>query len=343
MKTKRDYKVTISMLLLFSLVASISLIGNTNGNQNDISEEIYTSLTTIKLTPSPAISIIGDGGFSGFPGTGSELDPYIIENYEINVLLDDFGIYIQNTTKHFVIQNCQVAANYVGIYLDNVGDGTGLITGNLCNDTDSGIVVDSSSGITVSNNKCINNDDGINILLSSNNIVNGNNLTHNEDGLKIRLSQNTTATNNDIIDSTLHGIRIEDGDNNTIKMNLFQDTKRYAINILDIGNSVSKSENNTIVENIFIDNNIGYGNQAQAQDNCINNWWYDETTKKGNFWSDWSGTGNYSIDGDANAVDMYPGFPPEQETNLWLYTIILSSLSITLASLSIIIIRRRRS
>jgi len=34
--------------------------------------------------------------------------------------------------------------------------------------------------------------------------------------------------------------------------------------------------------------------------------WYDSATLEGNFWSDWSGIGSYSIDGSASSEDLYP-------------------------------------
>ena len=37
----------------------------------------------------------------------------------------------------------------------------------------------------------------------------------------------------------------------------------------------------------------------------MGNYWFDNITKEGNFWSDWSGIGNYSIDGPANSEDPY--------------------------------------
>ena len=56
--------------------------------------------------------------------------------------------------------------------------------------------------------------------------------------------------------------------------------------------------------NIFIDNFIG--GTSQALDDGINNTWFDKNTNEGNYWSDWLGVGNYTIDGEANSEDPYP-------------------------------------
>jgi hypothetical protein len=66
----------------------------------------------------------------------------------------------------------------------------------------------------------------------------------------------------------------------------------------------SESDNNTVHHNSFIDNNLG--GSSQAFDDGTNNTWFDESTLEGNYYSDYSGVGNYSIDGNANSSDTYP-------------------------------------
>jgi len=50
---------------------------------------------------------------------------------------------------------------------------------------------------------------------------------------------------------------------------------------------------------------------CQAYDDVGGNYWYDNTTKEGNYWSNWNGSGwgtpnAYPIAGGAGACDMYP-------------------------------------
>jgi hypothetical protein len=50
---------------------------------------------------------------------------------------------------------------------------------------------------------------------------------------------------------------------------------------------------------------------CQAYDDVGGNYWYDNTTKEGNYWSNWDGNGwgtpnAYPIDGGAGAYDKYP-------------------------------------
>ncbi|MFX0114042.1 MAG: hypothetical protein ACFFB3_05810, partial [Candidatus Hodarchaeota archaeon] len=62
----------------------------------------------------------------GFPGDGTQKNPYRIENY---IFLDSSAtlIYIQDTTAYFIIQNNLldgITGSYNGIYLSNVTHGT---------------------------------------------------------------------------------------------------------------------------------------------------------------------------------------------------------------------------
>ncbi|GAH56561.1 unnamed protein product, partial [marine sediment metagenome] len=45
---------------------------------------------------------------------------------------------------------------------------------------------------------------------------------------------------------------------------------------------------------------------CSAYDDGVNNIWYDPVTQEGNYWWDYSGTGNYTIPGSARSNDTYP-------------------------------------
>ena len=68
----------------------------------------------VSALPSHApIEIIGDANFTSANGvangSGTEGDPYIIENYDISAATAD-GIEIRDTTAHFIIQNVNIQA-----------------------------------------------------------------------------------------------------------------------------------------------------------------------------------------------------------------------------------------
>jgi hypothetical protein len=85
----------------------------------------------------------------GFPGTGSQANPYRIENYEI--IADNCNlIHIQDTTAYFNISNCKldgVESEYHGIYLSNVQNG--IIEGCIIQNCKIAIGVYDSTFITI--------------------------------------------------------------------------------------------------------------------------------------------------------------------------------------------------
>ncbi|MFW9993622.1 MAG: right-handed parallel beta-helix repeat-containing protein [Candidatus Odinarchaeota archaeon] len=88
-----------------------------------------------------------DFGISGynFNGSGTELDPYIIEGYNITSSSANL-IHVVNTTEHFIIRNNLlngIGGSYSGILLENVTNG--LITGNIIRDTEFGVNIDTVS------------------------------------------------------------------------------------------------------------------------------------------------------------------------------------------------------
>ena len=215
-----------------------------------------------------------------FPGTGTENDPYIIANYTFD---EEFiGISIINTTKHFVVTNCTITGFNVGIELVNVAFGTALIKNN--NITEGwwpevgayyGIRLESSNGTVIHNNTISSIGlAGIQIENSESCIVTDNKISQMLDGLEVISSSQLLVTNNSFTDNSFHGV------------------------VLD-----SDSFSNLIFLNSFIADDVS---DSQGSDRGTSNYWYNSTAMIGNYWSDWSESGNYTIAGSAGAVDMYP-------------------------------------
>ncbi|GAG99369.1 unnamed protein product [marine sediment metagenome] len=112
--------------------------------------------TSLELTPHDPISITSDSDFEVFLGSGTEEDPYVIEGYSITTTSSN-GIYITYTTKYFIVRNCYVDAEEIGIYISNVADGTATVIKNTCSNNKWGIGLSSSGSSTVINNTCNNN------------------------------------------------------------------------------------------------------------------------------------------------------------------------------------------
>ncbi|TES83550.1 MAG: hypothetical protein E3J91_02525 [Hadesarchaea archaeon] len=171
------------------------------------------------LTPHAPIYIEGDGSFTptngvNGGGSGTQLDPYIIENFIIDAS-SAYGIHIENTTKYFVIRNSLVengGGSYYGIYLDNVINGK--IENNTCENNNEGIYLSYSDNCTIDNNTCENNYHGISLWSSSdNNILDNNTCGNNYYGIHLKSSPNyNTIFHNYLLNNTLNNA-CDDGTN----------------------------------------------------------------------------------------------------------------------------------
>ena len=187
------------------------------------------------------------------------------------------------------------ASKYSGLWIEN----------NTCaHNNDEGIFVDNASnGGLFLNNKCLNNVWGITNQFSHGNTYRYNNCTSNGyTGYGLYYSDWLVIENNTLMFNGAYGFQILSSQNGLIMYNDVKNTTNYAVYL----------ETNIITfvlhHNNFLGNNIGGTSQALDDDITGSPFvtWYDTATNEGNFWDDYSGTGNYSIDGTANNYDPYP-------------------------------------
>ncbi len=188
-------------------------------------------------------------------GTGTQNNPYIIENWDINATLNN-GIQIENTNAYFIIRNCYVYNGSLGspmkhgIFFKNVRNG--VVKNNRLTNNQYGIYLNNSDGNIISNNTCISNIyHGIFLLSSSNNTITNNIAISNHlDAILLRVSSNDNIIIKNIVNESQSGIvLILDCDRNIIIGNIANSNWPYhGINLHDTCN-----------EN-FIANNIANSN-----------------------------------------------------------------------------------
>jgi len=254
----------------------------------DLQDNIILSYTT-----HDPITITADGDFSsqGFPGSGTSEVPFVIEGYNITTTGD--SISIANTDVHFVIRDCLLVGadeSGNGVKLADVINGE--IRGNTIIEKFNGIFLTSSS----SGNKILQNTisecaDGVVLFSSSNtNIVDENNIFDNIWGIILSGSSNNQVVNNTITGNN-DGVTLGMASDNTLLNNTFSGND----DDIDID---SNSDNNLIYLNVFAD-----GSNNVVDDGTGNHW---NTTGKGNYWSDYNGTGVVTIPGGASSIDYHP-------------------------------------
>ena len=236
-------------------------------------------------------------GYEWCTGSGTALDPYVIENITMDASSTPTGsgIYIENSNLHFIIRNCTIfnVPNILGdsyeggIRLENTSNGT-IISNNCSYNTyDSGISLYSGcKNITVEDNILIKNFKGIYVRSNNENITIKDNIAlNNTNGYYIQtnidinlygnLAANSTARGFFIWTSTNctldgnqaiqnrgsgdgEGILIQAGGNHTISNNWVH------LNV-DQGIELYGSDNNTIIGNLCSNNSQGiYLNSAES-------------------------------------------------------------------------------
>jgi len=105
--------------------------------------------------PITNILIESDEDFAKYDlaGDGTALNPYIIEGLTLDTGVDE-GIVIKNTSKYFNISGCNISNTInVGILLENVTQGTGLIQGNTFVNNTVAIRIIETNNCTINNNQ----------------------------------------------------------------------------------------------------------------------------------------------------------------------------------------------
>jgi len=172
---------------------------------------VFALKTNFSYTVHEPIIILSDQNFTyyGFPGTGTEGDPYRIENYLINTTQES-AIAVQQTSQHFVIQHCLVTGERYGIFVYNTTYSKPRIENNICTGSIYGIYIDAAHFSTITNNTCTNNrGDGIKVRFSADPIINNNTCILNDgDGIDILLSSYATIENNTCEENEIVGLAI---------------------------------------------------------------------------------------------------------------------------------------
>jgi parallel beta-helix repeat protein len=142
---------------------------------------------------------------NGWEGGGNATHPYILEGHIIDKLgVDGSCISISDTTRHFIIRNCDLTGatngwQDAGVFLFNVING--MISDNNLHHNEAGIWIDDCSDITVINNTMTGNDRAGMFLYN----IGSNNFINNSIDGKIEMfsSGGNTFINNSITDGGL--------------------------------------------------------------------------------------------------------------------------------------------
>ncbi len=243
---KKFTVISLSFILLFSFIFPVE-----SANSNFLYGDMEISESGV------FINIASDQDFINysFSGSGTALDPYLIENYVIDSFDYGVGIHVEDTTKHFVIRNCSIKALWTCIFVRDVADYTVTITNNSFNTIYShqlssrGLDLRRTNGASITNNLCLYEsvshldeygDFGIYLEYTNNTLVDNNICLNQSDSGIFGGGENNTFTNN-LCSFNFWGLMVG-GRNTIIKNNIITNN----IEGLDTGGAEVVIDNNTI-------------------------------------------------------------------------------------------------
>jgi len=235
MKERVLFVTTLSVAMLMSVVLGGIFIEPVVSS--GVSHQGYPTPETRYILHSP-IYISGDADFAtqaateGWPGNGTEENPYIIEGYEITGTGD--GIYIESTTVWFIIRNCYVHASGNGIYLYALGNGI-VENCTVVSGFNEGITVSGSSNVRVINCTASNAVYFGIYSYSSNNveIINCTAYQNNYYGIMVESSQDVTVLNCTTHDNTYVGIYLKYSTYCTVRNNTMKGESIFVYGSVD--------------------------------------------------------------------------------------------------------------
>ncbi|KKL24701.1 hypothetical protein LCGC14_2412700, partial [marine sediment metagenome] len=297
-KSRIKVLVHLSFLLVPFLIFSITSQIYTNQEEPDYNGDVVKNPKKSGYWIVSPIIIDGNSGwetasstYDWITGSGTWIDPYIIENVRIDGGYSDSCILIRNSNVYFIIRNVTVyhsgaGSQDAGIVLNSVNKGT--LTNNSFSDNYNGVYIVYGNNNTLSENIVSNNiKNGIYLDSSNNNTVSGNTANINRDyGIRMNLGDNNTISGNTANNNGYYGIYISDYSGyNTIEGNTANNNSDHGIylwgshNTIVSGNTANNnsdhgiyllhSDSNNIVSENTANNNGDYGIELHYSDNNV--------------------------------------------------------------------------
>jgi len=180
MRKKGVVLVALLIISIITLFVNLSLLES----------HVDTDFHNYELLESnhPYILIVGNNGFNtySFPGNGSSSNPYLIKDLIIEA--DGFtGIFISDTSVHFIIRNCTILSTNFGLAFEEVeGLNSQIYNNTFWSENYEGIFTYHVNNLTFYQNT----------------------VKYSSKGFRLSSSHNITIADNIIQENRLHGVEL---------------------------------------------------------------------------------------------------------------------------------------
>jgi parallel beta-helix repeat protein len=263
------------------------------------SAEVCVNISSVTVYFEIRDCLISSPGVSSKDGISIITDVYashasilrcIIQSHRNGLYVYGAVCTVTNSTATLNSQN--------GFFVEWNGDPThhSFLTGNTAtNNSGNGFFLGESWYASVTNNVAINNEnDGFRFINCDHSQVISNTASGNNVGFRVDESSYFDLTSNTATGNSQSGFYIGHGPVIYLTSNNATGNGMYGI----VRSPAAVRD--VISRNVMASNGV-----ANGLDDGYSGAWYDDK-KCGNFWSDYGGTGVYSISGSAGSVDKYP-------------------------------------
>jgi parallel beta-helix repeat protein len=210
------------------------------------------------------------------------------------------GIQLHDSAYNTISNNSAISDNNKGISCISSNSNQILTNYAINNNLYKGIELQQTSNHLIYNNILMSNLIGIDLLDSSNTIISRNSIDNEGDwtGIQLTSSSNNDIKNNSVTQNQVGILLQTHSDNNIITANNITFNNYRGLEIKE-----PCSIGNIIYYNNFINTPLG----QNANDSCSNTYDFSQI---GNHWSDYSGSGSYTILPLPTTMDNFPIISP---------------------------------
>jgi parallel beta-helix repeat protein len=254
-----------ALMMIMMILLTMTSIHDENGNASQSEHKSTISGRDGSIGP---ILILNDSAFDqkaeemNWTGNGSESDPYVIENLDLNANGSGYGIGI-STTYYFTIRNCSIRkADGGGAPLGAISILSGKGTIMDCRINSSGYGIRSLSPCRIINNTIFDCHNGLWILNDDNEVF--GNLIIDGANHAIHFQGDDSLIKENTVRNWDYGIYLIGGERNRVQDN-------SVTNIDDHGIRLDNSHNNTVIDNYAANNDDGIFLKYGSSNNRISN------------------------------------------------------------------------
>ena len=313
--------------------------------------EITTTQNCIQIENTDAYFVISECFLHGESFSGVHL-VNVTNGVIFNNIISEknSGVYSIHCSNICILNNTISDNDTFGIHFSESSNST--LAHNFLSGSHTGAFAWDTSNLMVLNNTISESGgQGIFFIETPNSTIANNTISENfARGLEFGYATNCTFINNILSNNGEHGAVIESCEENLMVNNSISGNNGTGLllissfdnivhdNVLmeNTGYGIScqyGSESNQIYLNILAFNELG-----NAVDNGTMNHW--NTTGLGNYWSDYSGFGVYTIPGSAGSIDYHPFAYPERFSNIIL--VVVAGIGFVAVLILVLVIRFKK-